>query len=282
MPKQHITQEQLRALVDYDPETGVFTWKHREESMFATKNAAAVWNAKFPGKRLGCFTKDARGKTSIFGRIYYLNSLAWFYVYGEWPKRTLYHLNRDCSDNRIENLAEVIKSGPDEIISADDLRKLVNYDPDTGRFTWNDVRPYVFSGIDAGCFHKNTGYIVVTISQRQYKAHRLAWLYVFGEWPSDEIDHKNGDRSDNRISNLRLASSQENNQNRGFDRRNTTGYTGVFRSSDNKKFTSSISHENKRRHLGTFDTPEAAYEEYLRAKAELHEFQPVPRELLTS
>jgi hypothetical protein len=175
----------------------------------------------------------------------------------------------------------VTNSRSNEALTAEDVRKFVHYDELTGIFTWIGDGPYRFvRGGIAGCLHKSSGYIVLTLNSKQYKAHRVAWLYVHGEWPDDEIDHRNGDRSDNRISNLRLANSQENNQNRGFDRRNTTGYTGVFRSSDNKKFTSSISCENKRRHLGTFDTPEAAHEEYLRAKAEFHEFQPIPRELL--
>jgi hypothetical protein len=85
-------------------------------------------------------------------------------------------------------------------LTAERLRELLNYDPDTGVFTWR-VRP-VHShrvGDIAGSVRTTRGYRLIGVAGRVYKAHRLAWLYMMGEWPKDQIDHINRDPSDNRF-----------------------------------------------------------------------------------
>lgn len=100
---------------------------------------------------------------------------------------------------------------------------------------------------------------------------------AYGAWPDGEIDHINGDRKDNRLENLRLATSSENKQNIGLKSNNRSGFTGVSWFAAAKKWRADITIAGKMRHLGRFDTPEAAAEAYAKAKAELHTFNPVAR-----
>lgn len=89
------------------------------------------------------------------------------------------------------------------------LLELLHYDPDTGYFTWTIDRRKIKAGSLAGRTHK-AGYRVITVENVRQYAHRLAWLYMTGEWPTDQIDHKNTDKSDNHWSNLRAADGSEN------------------------------------------------------------------------
>jgi len=102
-------------------------------------------------------------------------------------------------------------------------------------------------------------------------------MFIYGEPPKYQIDHRNGIRSDNRIENLREATSAENSQNRTIRSDNASGYIGVFRKKRYKKWGAQIKINKKTKFLGYFDTPEQAHKTYLAAKSELHRFQPVPR-----
>jgi citrate synthase len=90
-------------------------------------------------------------------------------------------------------------------LTAEELRRVLHYDPDTGIFTWkvtlSNRNP---AGKKAGCID-HYGYIMMSIHGKRYKAHRLAWLYMTGAWPTNQIDHKFNNRSDNRFSELREA-----------------------------------------------------------------------------
>ena len=125
------------------------------------------------------------------------------------------------------------------------------------------------------------GYWLISINGKRYRAHRLVWIIVYGEDPPCQIDHINGCEAGNHIENLRLAINNDvdNQQNRKTQKNNTSGYTGVSWCKSKRKWRGTIMHEGKRYHLGLFDTPEEAYAAYLKAKAELHTFQPVPRSI---
>jgi hypothetical protein len=151
------------------------------------------------------------------------------------------------------------------------LLAVLRYDAATGLF-FNLVHRSSRAPIGANAGSKGrNGYRYISIDGRSYLAHRLAWLYVNGEWPSEQVDHVNGDRGDNRIANLRLATPSENGQNRKRPlSSNRVGLLGVF--VDKGRFVARICANGRTKHLGTFDSAEAAHEAYLLAKQEMHPF----------
>jgi hypothetical protein len=160
------------------------------------------------------------------------------------------------------------------------LRYLLDYDTETGLFVWAGRSPAPNGKRAAGCAAgtlNNNGYVSIKIDQSSYKAHRLAWLWVTGEWPDGEIDHRNGVRSDNRFSNLRVASKSQNQQNRKLNSNNKSGYAGVSWFADTGQWVANIMADGCQKYLGLFDTAEEASARYLEAKAALHTFQPTPR-----
>lgn len=160
-----------------------------------------------------------------------------------------------------------------EILSAERLREVLNYDPETGVFAWKAPTSYrVKVGSFAGRQPGRNHYPRITIDYQTHGTHRLAWLYVHGVWPSGEIDHVNGDRSDSRIANLRDVPSFVNMQNqRKAHSRNASGLLGVWFDKRTKQWASSISRRGRKQFLGRFATPEAAHAAYLSAKRGLHE-----------
>lgn len=158
-----------------------------------------------------------------------------------------------------------------KIVSAERLREVLHYDADTGHFTWLVSHPRVRSGDSAGCINHD-GYICIRIDGSSYMAHRLAWLYMTGEWPAGDIDHKYGIRNDNRWSELRVADHVKNGQNqRKAQKHNKCGLLGVY--ARYGRWRATIRVAGKGKHLGCFDTPAEAHAAYLAAKAGLHPFQ---------
>lgn len=147
-------------------------------------------------------------------------------------------------------------------ITQEELKSWLRYDPETGSFFWlkaNSNRATV--GGKAGTC--KDGYTVITINRKQYRAHHLAWLYVYGEYPSlFYIDHINGSRSDNRIQNLRLATHGENLMNRGPQRKNTTGYKGIWWDKNKQLWAAMIGFNNQKKALGRYETAEDAARAY--------------------
>jgi hypothetical protein len=155
-------------------------------------------------------------------------------------------------------------------LTADKLKDVLDYAPDTGVFVWL-IRPSkaVKAGTVAGCLEKRIGYITIGIAKHIYKAHRLAWLYVNGQWPEGFIDHINGIKSDNRIANLRIVFADGNSQNiRKPNRRNKSGFMGVIWFQN--KWRASMSVNGKTKWLGDYSTPEEAHQVYLAAKRMYH------------
>ena len=132
-------------------------------------------------------------------------------------------------------------------ITHDRLLEVLNYNPLTGIFTWRSGRQGVTSTelIAGGEYTCKDGYSYIGIDYKTYRAHRLAWFYVHGSWPSDQIDHRNRVTSDNRISNLREATTKTNHQNMPMRSDNTSGVTGVNWSKQNKKWETRIYHAGK-------------------------------------
>jgi hypothetical protein len=157
-------------------------------------------------------------------------------------------------------------------LTAGRLRELLDYDPGTGVFRWRANRGRVRAGGVAGSLSVS-GYLKARVDGRSHWAHRLAWLYVHGEWPRGGIDHINGDRSDNRIGNLRDVPQRINAQNRRTARRDNTssGLLGVDWHAHRQRWRARIRLRGGRLDLGHFDTPEAAHAAYVEAKRRLHE-----------
>ena len=155
--------------------------------------------------------------------------------------------------------------------TAAELAAVLAYDPETGRFTW--LRPpararHVKAGAEAGCLASD-GYRQIRISRRGYMAHRLAFLLMTGAWPAGQVDHINGDRADNRWSNLRDVSASVNTQNqRRAQRGNRAGLLGV--SLEGGRYRARVRLNGTNQHMGLFDTPEEAHAAYLEAKRRLH------------
>ncbi|EOS94747.1 HNH endonuclease [Erwinia tracheiphila] len=154
-------------------------------------------------------------------------------------------------------------------LSHSELQSVLSYSPETGRFTWNKKSGTKIRNSVAGTHHK-TGYVVITIQKKPYRAHRLAWFYVYGEWPTEDIDHINRIRSDNRLCNLRLANKSQNQHNTGLGRNNSSGFKGVYFSTREGKFLAQIMVSRKRVSLGYHRTAIEAHQAYKNAAAIYH------------
>lgn len=160
-------------------------------------------------------------------------------------------------------------------LTAEQVRELLNYDQETGVFTWRVYRASNAKIGDVAGTYDAEGYRQIRIAKRGYKSHRLAWLYVYGKWPIGDIDHINRNTSDNRIANLREATRSENLQNTGLHPKNTSGLKGVSWHKSAKKWRARITANGIEVGLGLFKTPEAAYSAYCDAAANMHARNPV-------
>lgn len=166
-------------------------------------------------------------------------------------------------------------------LCAERVRALLHYSPETGVFTWRDRDLTEFSslraamafrarkvGVVAGCVSKISGYREIKLDGATYKAHRLAWLHVNGELPSLDLDHINGDRDDNRMSNLRVASRVDNGRNKKRPTTNTSGAIGVRWHAQLGKWIAQIKLLGRSHHLGLFDIFDDAVAARKKADAE--------------
>ena len=155
-------------------------------------------------------------------------------------------------------------------LTAEGLRAVLRYEPDTGEFFWRVMRGGIRSDFSAGSKH-NAGYLSIRIDYKSYLCHRLAWLYMHGVWPKHQVDHINGKRSDNRIVNLRECSNSLNCQNVRAHR-DGSGMLGTSFEKRRQKWQAGIGVNGKRFFLGYFETQEEAHKEYLEAKKKYHQF----------
>lgn len=146
------------------------------------------------------------------------------------------------------------------------LRELFDYNQLTGEFVFRERAAHEFAtpraaaifktkclGKTAGWRHA-AGYVAIKIDAGTYLAHRLAWLWVTGDWPTEEIDHINGNRADNRLTNLRAVSKLENSHNQSLRVTNKSGATGVFFETRRQRWLATILNQGKATHLGYFQT----------------------------
>ncbi len=160
------------------------------------------------------------------------------------------------------------------LLTANRLRAIVSYNPEHGNFVWIKSKQGRTIGRSIG-YYNNKGYIKIRINGVIYSAHRLAWLYMTGEWPDNQIGHINGKKSDNRFINLRQADNSINAQNRHKARKDSvTGVMGVCLRTDKyrvaKSYCASIMVSGVRKCLGYFSTIEEAHLDYIKEKQRIH------------
>lgn len=137
------------------------------------------------------------------------------------------------------------------------LKELLDYDPDTGLFVRKVVRGGQKAGAVAGSVY-NHGYVLVYVDRRRYYAHRLAFLFIEGSFPPEQVDHINHDKADNRWENLRPVTRQENQRHTSMNSNNTSGVAGVYWHKNKNKWVPKIWVDSKCIHLGcTSDKDEA-------------------------
>jgi HNH endonuclease/AP2 domain len=167
------------------------------------------------------------------------------------------------------------------------LRLLIDYDPTNGTFVWRNrhisffkdqkqtashncaIWNSRFAGKPAGCVD-SLGYLTIRINDVLYGAHRLAWVYMTGDWPPDEIDHIDCDRANNRWKNIRLAAHAENGRNLRKKKTNKSGFKGVHLHKQTGKWRARIQIDGRSIHLGLFNDPESAHEAYLDGAQKYH------------
>lgn len=140
------------------------------------------------------------------------------------------------------------------------LRAHLHYNPETGIFTRIKASGTAHVGDIAGTLSQ-TGYIYISLQNKDYRAHRLVWLYLHGTFPENLIDHINGVRHDNRLCNLRECTKAENTVNSKIDPRNKLGFKGIRKSGNNYSARATIDY--KEHHIGNFKTREEASDAYV-------------------
>lgn len=269
----------LRELLNYEPATGRFT------RIVAQSNRSRV------GDPVGSINKsDGFLYACVDGKCYALHRLAYLYMVGQWPPDQITHINDVRSDNRWENLRQTTKQEnlsaraeayratvrhglPDcEAKAAQIVRELFDHSAESGDLLWK-AKPTKYTNVRLGDRFgtvKPTGYVAGNIFGKSYQAHRVIWLHVTGCWPRGEIDHVNGDRSDNRLSNIRDVDRAMNSQNRRAESRHSkAGLLGVV--SVGGRFIAQIKRDGVTHRLGSFGTAQAAHGAYVAAKRRLHD-----------
>ena len=160
------------------------------------------------------------------------------------------------------------------MVTQAELKEILHYNEETGIFTWKVRRQRIKPGQVAGR-SITKGYVQIGIKGKVYLAHRLAWFYVYGKWPTNQIDHENQNPSNNWIKNLREVTNRQNGQNKCKRVDNASGVTGVHFNALCKKWVAQIRAQDKRIFLGYFATVEAASQAYTEAQAKYHSHRPI-------
>lgn len=150
-------------------------------------------------------------------------------------------------------LKTIILNGELKMLTQKELKRQLYYNPNTGDFIRMVARSNCSIAGETIKTKPRHGYLHITVNSTLYPAHRLVWLYMTGEWPEDQIDHINHDKTDNRINNLREVTQQENSRNQCICIRNKSGVTGVHWDKERKRWHAQIYVSYRSKTLGRFD-----------------------------
>lgn len=235
--KYTLTQERLKELLNYNPNTGVFIRKVRLGRMKVGSVAG---------------TNDGgRNYMSLLGKSRPMHSLAILYVTGEWPAGPVTHVDGDNLNDAFNNLFVRVAGAE---LTQELLKKYLHYNTETGVFTNRISRNCVEKGSIAGW--QLQGYLYTSIGCVSYALHVLAWFYEYGVWPKGEVDHKNHIKDDNRICNLRDVTKALNGRNLPRIKGTQNKHTGLY-AQPNGKFAVAVSFNGVQNYLGVYFEKEA-------------------------
>lgn len=138
------------------------------------------------------------------------------------------------------------------MLTQSELKKVLNYNPETGKWTWKKTGHRISKNMVAGTPNSNRGYIRIAVNDQRYLSSRLAWLYMTGSWPKHYIDHIDRDPWNDKWSNLREANTSENRYNAKMPKTNTSGVKGVSWNKIAQKWWARIGCDGKSINLGFF------------------------------
>lgn len=275
------TQQYLQECFDYGPEIGDLIWKERPLHHFENEQAAKVWNSRLKNKKAGSLYKNNKIMITIDSLRYASQYIIWKLVYNEDVTERIEYINGDTTDNRLCNLRKYYFEPKEKFIDGvgrEYLLECFRYEPETGKLYWKE-RPQehfpntkVCNWFNSSFSNKEInnmnefGYVIVTVNTRLYLAHRLIWELYYDEEPN-VIDHINGIRCDNRISNLRNVTQKENMRNIKLPKHNNSGYMGA--SKLGSRWRSRITVGDEEILLGVFITKEEAALAYQLKRIEL-------------
>lgn len=249
-----VTQAYLKSILAYDKATGTLRWR-------VTRGRAKA------GEVPGWIGKAGHRYMKVLDVETTASRFVWFYFHGVMPESYLEHINGNKLDDSIDNLRMPVDRS-EALLTADRLRELLHYDPSTGLFTWRTTTAKKTRGKRGG--HRgDNGYLLLGVDGNNYRVHRLAWLYVYGRWPDGDLDHIDGDPSNNRIANLREATDAQNLANSKKPITNQSGYKGVSWHADAQKWQVHIRHKGRSIALGLFTDPVVAHAAYCKAARDL-------------
>jgi len=162
-------------------------------------------------------------------------------------------------------------------LTAEQVRELFNYDPSEGLLRWRGASGRygrIPAGSPAGSYNTHEGYGTVTYNGTNYRTTRIIWVYMTGEWPPHQVDHKDRNVGNDKWDNLRLATGSQNKANcRKYRSKNSAGMPKGVQAVQKRRsirYRAIATKDGVRQHLGYFDTPELAHAAYLKASEELH------------
>jgi hypothetical protein len=228
--------------------------------------------------KTGVSTASGRGlsgaNVEIDGRSYCVKKVAWLLLYGTYPLTPVVALDGNPLNAKPENLmlAKRLSREHELIDCLEDVKRVLAYEPESGLFVWRAwAGKKSVPGEIAGWAHSQ-GYTAISLFGLKVYAHRLAFLFQLGRFPDDVVDHINGNRKDNRWSNLRDVNQRTNVENRTspLSANSASGLLGVHWCSQQNKWQAEIKSFGRKKHIGFFDDPFKAHEAYLQAKRKMH------------